>query len=103
MERTTPALAGAGPAGAGSAGAGPSGAGPAPAGPSGAPGPGSSGARPAGHGRRAPEMQPGMMTDHEISVELKTASGDRRAALEAEREERRVYRASMRIAASERH
>jgi hypothetical protein len=41
-------------------------------------------------------MQPGMMTDAEINAELKTASGERLAALRAEREERRVYRASMR-------
>jgi hypothetical protein len=41
-------------------------------------------------------MQPDMMTDSEINAELKTASGDRLAALQAEREDRRVYRASMR-------
>jgi hypothetical protein len=43
-------------------------------------------------------MRPDMMTDSEINAELKTASGERLAALQAEREDRRVYRASMRLA-----
>ena len=47
--------------------------------------------------RREPEMRPGMMTDAEINAELKTATGQRLEALLAEREERRQYRASMRI------
>jgi hypothetical protein len=42
-------------------------------------------------------MRPGMMTDAEINAELKTATGQRLEALLAEREERRQYRASMRI------
>jgi hypothetical protein len=42
-------------------------------------------------------MRPDMMTDGEINAELKTASGERLAALQAEREDRRVYRASMRL------
>jgi hypothetical protein len=42
-------------------------------------------------------MRPGMMTDAEINAELKTATGERLEALLAEREERRQYRASMRI------
>lgn len=36
-----------------------------------------------------------MMTDGEIAVELKTATGDRRADLLRERAERREYRATM--------
>jgi hypothetical protein len=48
--------------------------------------------------RRAPQMRPGMMTDAEINAELKTATGERLEVLLAEREERRVYRASMRAA-----
>jgi hypothetical protein len=40
-------------------------------------------------------MRPGMMTDAEIKAELETATGDRLAALKAEREERRTYRATM--------
>jgi hypothetical protein len=44
-------------------------------------------------------MRPDMMTDGEINAELKTATGERLAALEAEREERRLYRASMRLSA----
>jgi hypothetical protein len=59
--------------------------------------PASAGAVPQARGKRGSEMQPGMMTDHEINVELTTASGDRLAALQAEREERRIYRASMRL------
>ncbi len=47
--------------------------------------------------RRQPQMRPGMMTDAEINAELKTATGERLGALLAEREERRDYRASMRI------
>jgi hypothetical protein len=43
-------------------------------------------------------MRPDMMTDGEINAEFKTASGERLAALQAEREDRRVYRASMRLA-----
>jgi hypothetical protein len=38
-----------------------------------------------------------MMTDGEIAVELKTATGDRLADLLREREERREYRAAMRL------
>jgi hypothetical protein len=38
-----------------------------------------------------------MMTDGEIAVELKTATGDRLAELLRERAERREYRASMRL------
>jgi hypothetical protein len=53
---------------------------------------------PAARNRHAPEMRPDMMTDSEINAELKTASGERLAALQAEREDRRVYRASMRPA-----
>jgi hypothetical protein len=53
---------------------------------------------PAARNRHAPEMRPDMMTDSEINAELKTASGERLAALQAEREDRRVYRASMRLA-----
>jgi len=49
-----------------------------------------------GHGRTAQE-RPGMMTDGEIAVELKTATGDRLADLLRERAERREYRASMRL------
>jgi hypothetical protein len=52
---------------------------------------------PAGRNRHALEMRPDMMTDSEINAELKTASGERLAALQAEREDRRVYRASMRL------
>ena len=47
------------------------------------------------HGKAALE-RPGMMTDGEISVELKTATGDRLADLLRERAERREYRAAMR-------
>jgi hypothetical protein len=39
-----------------------------------------------------------MMTDSEINAELKTATGERLAAIQAERDDRRVYRASMRLA-----
>ncbi len=53
---------------------------------------------PAARNRHAQEMRPDMMTDGEINAELKTASGERLAALQAEREDRRVYRASMRLA-----
>jgi hypothetical protein len=53
---------------------------------------------PAARNRHALEMRPDMMTDSEINAELKTASGERLAALQAEREDRRVYRASMRLA-----
>ena len=53
---------------------------------------------PAARNRHAPEMRPDMMTDGEINAEFKTASGERLAALQAEREDRRVYRASMRMA-----
>jgi hypothetical protein len=42
----------------------------------------------------SPSLRPGMMTDSEINAELKTATGERLAALQAEREERRVYRAA---------
>jgi hypothetical protein len=45
--------------------------------------------------KHADEMRPGMMTDAEIKAELETATGDRLAALKAEREERRTYRATM--------
>ncbi|HTU75638.1 MAG TPA: hypothetical protein VMG38_19155 [Trebonia sp.] len=38
-----------------------------------------------------------MMTDAEITAELKTATGERLQALLAERLERREYRASMRV------
>ncbi len=48
------------------------------------------------HGKAALE-RPGMMTDGEIAVELKTATGDRQADLLRERAERREYRASMRL------
>jgi hypothetical protein len=48
------------------------------------------------HGKAAPE-RPGMMTDGEIVVELKTATGDRLADLLRERAERREYRAAMRL------
>jgi hypothetical protein len=41
--------------------------------------------------------RPGMMTDGEIAVELKTATGDRLADLLRERAERREYRAAMRL------
>jgi hypothetical protein len=41
--------------------------------------------------------RPGMMTDGEIAVELKTAAGDRLADLLRERTERREYRAAMRM------
>ena len=47
--------------------------------------------------KREPQMRPGMMTDAEINAELKTATGERLEALLAERQERREYRASMRI------
>jgi len=47
------------------------------------------------HGKAALE-RPGMMTDGEIAVELKTATGDRLADLLRERAERREYRATMR-------
>jgi hypothetical protein len=52
---------------------------------------------PAARNKHVPEMRPDMMTDSEINAELKTASGERLAALQAEREDRRVYRASMRM------
>ena len=52
----------------------------------------------AARNRHAAEMRPDMMTDGEINAEVKTASGERLAALQAEREDRRVYRASMRLA-----
>jgi hypothetical protein len=58
------------------------------------------GATPGARGKHPPEMRPGMMTDSEINAELKTATGERLAALQAEREERRVYRASMRLSAA---
>jgi hypothetical protein len=48
------------------------------------------------HGKAALE-RPGMMTDGEIAVELKTAAGDRLADLLRERTERREYRAAMRL------
>lgn len=49
-------------------------------------------------GRGKPTLeQPGMMTDGEIAVELKTATGDRLADLLRERTERREYRAAMRV------
>jgi hypothetical protein len=51
---------------------------------------------PVARNRHVPEMRPDMMTDGEINAELKTASGERLEALEAERADRRVYRASMR-------
>jgi hypothetical protein len=51
---------------------------------------------PVARNRHVPEMRPDMMTDGEINAELKIASGERLAALEAERADRRVYRASMR-------
>ena len=70
MERTTTARAGATPA-----------------------------AAPGARGKRPPEMRPDMMTDGEINAELKTATGERLTALESEREERRLYRASMRLSA----
>jgi hypothetical protein len=54
---------------------------------------------PGARGKRPPEMRPDMMTDGEINAELKTATGERLTALEAEREERRLYRASMRLSA----
>ena len=40
-----------------------------------------------------PQMRPDFMTDGEIKAELRTATGDRRAALIAEREERKAIRA----------
>ena len=48
------------------------------------------------HGKAALE-RPGMMTDGEIAVEVKTATGDRLADLLRERAERREYRAAMRL------
>jgi hypothetical protein len=53
---------------------------------------------PAARNRHATEMRPDMMTDSEINAELKTATGERLAAIQAERDDRRVYRASMRLA-----
>jgi hypothetical protein len=50
---------------------------------------------PGGRRRHPDEMRPSMMTDAEIKAELETATSDRHAALLAEREERRAYRASM--------
>jgi hypothetical protein len=41
-----------------------------------------------------PPMRPGLMTDGEINTELKTATGERLAELEAERAERRADRAA---------
>jgi len=38
--------------------------------------------------------RPGYLTDGEIKAELETATGERRAALEAERAERRTLRAN---------
>jgi hypothetical protein len=38
-------------------------------------------------------MRPGMMTDGEINAELRTALGERRADLIAEREDRKAVRA----------
>ena len=57
-------------------------------------------AAPGSRGKHPPEMRPGMMTDSEINAELKTATGERLAALQAEREERKAYRASMRLSAA---
>jgi|tagenome__1003787_1003787.scaffolds.fasta_scaffold20948751_2 hypothetical protein len=51
--------------------------------------------QPRDRGKAALE-RPGMMTDGEIVVELKTAAGDRLADLLRERAERREYRAAMR-------
>jgi len=48
------------------------------------------------HGKAVLE-RPGMMTDGEIAVEVKTATGDRLADLLRERAERREYRAAMRL------
>jgi hypothetical protein len=41
-----------------------------------------------------PQMRPDWMTDGEINAELVTATGDRLAELEAEKAERKTYRAN---------
>jgi hypothetical protein len=53
--------------------------------------------KPSSRRAHATEMRPGMMTDAEIKSELKTATGERLEALQAERESRRLYRSGPRV------